>query len=326
MTYLQRLAALSLACALLLTGAAALAQVTTPTPLPPGAFLTPTAPAFVFPTATPASCEPPLALVPGQRLNTRPGINLRSQPDLSSAIVQYLENSTTLVALEGPVCQSGINWWRVRGPSNVSPGWVAEREFFGGRYLIFPVIDPATVCPTPLTLPAGTQTALFNGLRVRAAPGLTGLVLTVAPASAVATVVDGPVCADGFNWWLVDVTVLGLVYRGWVAEGFAGRPFVDEPGEPPAVCSPPLPFTVGSRGFVSYRDFQPKSLRAAPGRDAELLFTLIDGVAFEVIGGPVCADGFNWWHVQIISRPDAVGWIAEGVPGTYWVRGIRARR
>ena len=317
MLHLQRLILLLLALAL--TGAAALAQPVPPTPTPP-------APTFVFPTATPAVCDPPLALTPGQLVNTRPGINIRNLPQLTGGVAEYLENSLTLRIEEGPVCASGINWWRVSGPVNYNPGWVAEREFFGGRYLIFPVIDPALVCPTPLTLPPGTEAALFNGLRVRAEPGRAGLVLTVAPAGTVATVVEGPVCAEALNWWLVDLTVLGVAYRGWVAEGFDGRPFVDEPGAPPEVCSVPLPFAVGSRGFVSYRDFTPRSLRAAPARESELLFTLIDGVAFEVLGGPVCADGFNWWNVQIISRPDAVGWIAEGVPGTYWVRGIRARR
>ncbi len=309
---------LALALALLLTGAAALAQLEPPTPTPP--------PTFVFPTATPAACDPPLALAPGQLVNTRPGINLRNLPQFTGAVVSYLETSLTLRVEDGPVCETGINWWRVRAPANYNPGWVAEREFLGGRYLIFPVIDPADICPTPLTLPPGTQAALLNGLRVRAEPGSAGLVLTVAPAGTVATVIEGPMCADTYNWWLVDVTVLGVAYRGWVAEGFDGRPFVDEPGEPPAVCSVPLPFTAGARGYVSYRDSKPKSLRAAPDRESELLFTLIDGVAFEVLGGPVCADGFNWWNVQIISRPDAVGWLAEGVPGTYWVRGIRARR
>jgi hypothetical protein len=71
---------------------------------------------------------------------------------------------------------------------------------------------------------------------------------------------------------------------------------------------------------VNYRDHDPKNLRDAPSLSAPILYTLVDGIAFEVIGGPVCAESYNWWNIRIRGREDVTGWFAEGGPGDYWIR------
>ena len=268
-------------------------------------------------------CSSPLDLVPGQRINTRPGINIRNQPTLSGGIVNYLDSSITYRVEGGPVCADGVNWWQVRGPINFNPGWVAEKEFPEGRYLIFALpLELDSECSEPLNLVAGSQMPLLNGVKIRQEANLNGLVLTVAPAGEVVTVVGGPECNEDINWWLVQVPFEGIIIQGWMAQGYPERDFVSDPDAipPDQICGPSLPLDVGDRAAVNVADFKPKNLRTTPGVYSPLLFTLIEGVAFDIIAGPVCASNLNWWQVRIVARPDVVGWISEGGPGNYAIR------
>ena len=91
--------------------------------------------------------------------------------------------------------------------------------------------------------------------------------------------------------------------------------------EPTPVCAPPIRrLGVGGLGYVNYRDHRPKNLRDARGLNAPVLYALVDGIGFQVIGGPVCRDSINWWNIQILGRGDVTGWFAEGGPGDYWIR------
>ncbi len=324
-----------------------LAQVSTNTPSPsPTASLTliptitplPTAtPTFTFtpsltplvlgnplptvgPTTTPG-CPPPLPLSIGGVAYVRGGVNVRAAPTASSAQVNYYTESVTVRVLEGPVCDGIYNWWRVDGPGN--GGWIAEGR--PGRYWIYGYDAAAgtPVCSSPLGFTLGARVELLYGLRVRAAPALAGLVLTVAPAGTVVDILEGPVCGEGYNWWRVQVVVLNILYTGWVAEGErgAGDLYLEPQGfVPTPVCAPPLPLPAGMTAYVEYqRDESPKNLRVAPGLNAEIVATLIDGIGFEILGEPICADGLNWWPIRILSRPDVAGWFAEGGPVNYWI-------
>src|SRR5690606_8908142 len=138
-------------------------------------------------------CGVPLELAVGDLLNTRPGINIRNLPTLSGGVVEYLDSSITFRVTEGPVCADGLNWWRVRGPVNFNPGWIAEKESPTGRYLIFPVPpDPETLCADPINLTIGERVPVASGgLRVRAEAGLSAQVLTVALANTTLSIVGG---------------------------------------------------------------------------------------------------------------------------------------
>lgn len=281
-------------------------------------------PMFSFPAvAQETGCDEPLALSPGVRINTRPGINIRNLPTISGGIAEYLENSITFRVQEGPVCADGINWWRVRGPVNFNPGWVAEREAKGGRFLIFRADpDPATLCPEPLNFVPGSQFPLLNDVRIRREPTLGGLVLHVAEQGVTATIIDGPRCFEEINWWLVQVPYRDLILQGWMAEGRFGDTFILDPDLPPPdqICGPALRLPIGSRAAVNVSDFRPKHLRSAPGLSSPVMFALIEGIPFDVLAGPVCADNLNWWQIQIVSRPEVIGWLSEGGPGNYAIR------
>lgn len=285
---------------------------------------------YLSPTPLPAGCESPMALSVGSLVNTRPGIYLRGQPSMSGPIADYIGDRITFRVTGNSVCADYVNWWPVRGPSNYNPGWIAEREFHGGRYLLFAAAPPApeTLCAEPLNLVPGNTIPIYTGVRVRAEAGLSGLVLTVAPPESEVLVVGGPMCADRLNWWRVQVPVSGVLYEGWMAEGYGGAPWMEDPTVPSLaqgnLCGPSkIRIGVGIRGEVQYpRGAEPRNLRAAPGAESALLYTLIDGIAFDIISGPVCADNLNWWEIRLVARPEVTGWLAEGGPGNYWMRRI----
>jgi len=311
----------------------AFAQTATPTPLPsltplPVPSATPGPTTFFVTTAQPSAtpgCAAPLPLEVDGLAFVSGGVYARTEPNGSSPWVNYYQQSVVVRITGGPVCD-GIryNWWQVRGPGN--DGWVAEGT--PGNYFM-QFAAPAgggTPCNVPVDLTIGGRARLLRDLRVRDTAHPEGLVLTVAPLGSLAEVLEGPSCVGGFNWWRVRVVVLNVIYTGWAADAQTdGNPWLeDEFARTEPVCAPPLSLAVGSRAYVSYKGNLPKSLRAAPTINGELIATLLDGIGFEIIGGPVCAqDGYNWWQVRILSRPDVSGWLAEGGPANYWITPLR---
>ena len=59
------------------------------------------------------------------------------------------------------------------------------------------------------------------------------------------------------------------------------------------------------------------SLRAEPSQTGEWQGSLGFGGGFEVLEGPVCAEGLAWWRVADYGQAD--GWIEEGMRGEYWL-------
>ncbi|RMD83237.1 MAG: SH3 domain-containing protein [Chloroflexi bacterium] len=81
-----------------------------------------------------------------------------------------------------------------------------------------PLLSPTTEpTPTPPTLQVGGRAVIVNvgnaALRLRSAPGLTARVVALIPAGREVILREGPVDADGYTWWRVEV---GSV-SGWCA-------------------------------------------------------------------------------------------------------------
>jgi alpha-2-macroglobulin len=60
----------------------------------------------------------------------------------------------------------------------------------------------------------------------------------------------------------------------------------------------------------------PVRARATPG-DGEIVTLLYRDYALTITGGPECIDGILWWQVAL--RDGQTAWIAEGLPGEYFV-------
>lgn len=87
---------------------------------------------------------------------------------------------------------------------------------------------------------------------------------------------------------------------------------------PPACVSAPHPrMIVDHFGRVTFTTGEPVRVRTGPGTNYRILTLLPEGATFYVIDGPVCANGYWWWLVQI--RRGVTGWMAEGVVGNYFI-------
>lgn len=314
--FLSLLLVLLVGLLLVIGGGAAVAQDVTPGV--PTVIATATVPIFVVTPAT--GCYEPLPLIVGGEVLLRGGVNVRSQPNLSGALVNYFDEQVRLTLVDGPVCANGYNWWRVSGIRE--PGWVVEGT--PGRYFLQAFEAPVELCypPTEGVRAGGQLRTLFN-IRLRTDPAPNARVITVIPFDTTLPVIDGPFCADGEIYWYVRAPfqTSGVPVEGWIQEGFPDERYiaaVDVSGEIVIPCPTPLRLTAGTVAAVTYRDGVQRRLRAAPDAEGRLLITLLDGVAFEVIDGiSVCADGYNWWRVRILTT-GLEGWIAEGRPGNYW--------
>lgn len=76
-------------------------------------------------------------------------------------------------------------------------------------------------CPTPAQLRPGDYAHVSDGPpnRVRTAAGLGGRVIGQVQAGELASVLEGPLCVDGYNWYRIDHARL----TGWTAEGGGGE-------------------------------------------------------------------------------------------------------
>lgn len=87
-----------------------------------------------------------------------------------------------------------------------------------------------------------------------------------------------------------------------------------------AAVEMPIRLGVGDSGMVSLNDSAPTTpvnVRETPGVDGIRIGRLAQGVTFEVLEGPVCANGVVWFKVGY--GDDKEGWLAEGQDGLYFV-------
>lgn len=82
-----------------------------------------------------------------------------------------------------------------------------------------------------------------------------------------------------------------------------------------ACTNVPAPrLTVGEQGRVTPGNAN--NVRAEASRSAALVGQIPGGERFEVLAGPTCADGLNWWQVRY---GDLEGWTVEAVGLDYWL-------
>ncbi len=78
-------------------------------------------------------------------------------------------------------------------------------------------------------------------------------------------------------------------------------------------CFIPLTLTVGTdvllRGGVN--------VRSAPSGSSPLMNYYPNQVQVHLDGGPVCANGFNWWEISGVGNG---GWVIEGQPNNYYLK------
>ena len=73
---------------------------------------------------------------------------------------------------------------------------------------------------------------------------------------------------------------------------------------------------LGQQGVVTVDEDFYLNLRVDPGLNGAEIIRLANGEFFDVVAGPECVDGFNWWQVQQFGLS---GWIAESTNRDYLV-------
>src|SRR5262245_4781760 len=87
--------------------------------------------------------------------------------------------------------------------------------------------------PTQLDYDQFGQITPGSPNNLRDQPGSVGQIIGQIPGGAVFYVMSGPVCQDGFNWWMVNYNG----QQGWTVEG-QGSTYYAVPYTPPSAATP----------------------------------------------------------------------------------------
>ena len=164
-------------------------------------------------------------------------------------------------------------------------------------------------CPLPVRLQVGDAVELIGNRpnRVRTGPGLSYAVksLSIEPG-VVWYVQQGPVCANGINWY----QVAAYDVEGWTAEGEAGRGYyLTRTDLQPIEGCYSNRLAVGMR--VQVGDGQRQHVRQSASKNAAHVAWLYPGTPVTIMDGPRCAGGWVWWYIRDDSGR-MEGWASEG--------------
>ncbi len=267
------------------------------------------------PYNTPNVCmNLPTRLIPGSLGRVTPGLPnvIRTQPnqDWSSVIIATMPAGSVFNVLSGVTCANGMTWRQVNYYGTV--GWTAEGQgstYWLEPYSVVATPTPPQYCTLPPNLLSGYTGVVRVGLpnRLRAQASLNAQVLATMSTNDTFTVIQGPACVQGLNWWQVNYR--GVI--GWTAEGQNGQYWLDRvmcPGFQPSWIS------AGRRAQVT--PGLPNRLRASASTASRVLGLIPAGGTLDVIGGPICGENAAWWQVNYRG---VIGWTMEGQGNDVWL-------
>lgn len=202
-------------------------------------------------------------------------------------------------------------------PEPVSVVWAPTEWVTTGSVAGAPVLLSASVnCGLLPLLTAGQQAIVGPdlSLRVRSAARTSGEVTGSLEGGAVVTIDEGPVCADGYNWYAVSNDDIS----GWTAEGGGGYWLLYHVAcsdSPATRLTTTMTATATGDRIVNIRD-------GAGTAITEVVWAVAAGDEFVVTGLPQCGGGgLRWYPVRIDEQ---LGWIAEGQSDFYWIEPIES--
>lgn len=206
------------------------------------------------------------------------GLNVRDRAGLSGAVLATESYGAVGTVTASNQSADGYSWIEVRF-SDVA-GWVAT------AYISPFIQDGPKFGPgTPVYVTSGE-------LNLRDAPSLSGNVITSMPESTVGTVLDGPVAADGWVWYKVQIAS-GQI--GWAVEDYL------------SVANTPVEGDIGPGARIEVVD-GPLNIRSGPGTGSTVIDRAAIGAVADVVDGPISADGYTW--IKIDGNLLEIGWVA----------------
>ena len=186
-----------------------------------------------------------------------------------------------------------------------------------GGMLIEPPMLPVTCVDSPPSYFSvgmrGETVSLGDPIPLAVTPD--GEVWTRLGAGVPFEVIEGPACALSMTWWKIR-TDDGR--EGWLYEArgttYYMSPLTEATG---GLCpgAPPSLVAVGMRARVTFTDGTQLRIRRDPA--GSRYSAMDEGVEFNIVGGPACADGYTWWEVQ--TDDGTRGWSAEGDADGYFM-------
>lgn len=181
------------------------------------------------------------------------------------------------------------------------------------RVVPTPTFTPTPIPGTELMVGQPARVAAAQGLNARNTPSVSGERAGRFPPSAVVSVLEGPVTADGYRWWRVGNNELS----GWVADGDADGAEIWLSPEVGNTQPVDRSVQLGDNVVVSVGDGGLLKLRAQAGTGSPVEHQVPNGVELTVLEGPVEANGYTWWRVT--DGGAVTGWAAEGDDGDRWL-------
>jgi uncharacterized protein YgiM (DUF1202 family) len=211
------------------------------------------------------------------------GLNLRDDASSSANVIEVLPEGTYATVLDGPIADSEYSWYQIE-VDGVS-GYVA------GDFLA----DAASSG----TLSVGATVYVnTDALNLRDDATTSGNVVAELPTNTVATVLDGPVDADGYAWYQLDVDGT----TGWAARDFLALSSTE-------ATSTASVSTSTSSGATLIVNTDSLNVRDAAGLDGSVLETLAFGDSVTDLGVTESVDGFDWAEIETASGTD--GWVVS---------------
>ncbi len=203
-------------------------------------------------------------------------------------------------------------------PEPVSVAWAPTEWVTTGSVAGAPVLLSASVNCGLLPLLNAGQMAIVGPdltLSLRNEATTSGELLGSLEDGTVVAIDQGPVCADGYNWYAVSNDDIS----GWTAEGANGDYWllyhVACSNSPATRLTTNMTATASGDRVVNIRD-------GAGADNTEVIWAVAAGDEFTVTGLPQCgAAGLRWYPVRIEEK---LGWIAEGQGEFYWIEPVES--
>ncbi len=203
-------------------------------------------------------------------------------------------------------CFSGNGRYLLRIENPISQRfWLSLNRLMGGE-------PQAQACTLEPRLQPGIRAQNIDGFdtRMRGGPSLSHARVGSIASGDVVAVLDGPVLADGYNWWRVrhgdDI--------GWAAEGGNCEYWLTPLSDATDNCA--LSPNLKAGGWGQVVPGPANRMRRGPSLSDPRVGSIAAGEVVAVLDGPVFVDGYYWWQVR---HGDVTGWTAESGECEYWI-------
>ena len=205
-------------------------------------------------------------------------VNLRSGAGTDKSILGTFDNGANATIVAGPQSASGYVWYQISIDGPGTTGWMVSDFLEAGH--------------TNQGFPAGAAVVTTSSVNLRTGAGTGYGVIAVYSAGEFATVIEGPVAANGYQWYKVELVVNGNI--GWFAGEFLKYGQPQPSGEQFRVVDGPL------------------NVRETPSLSGAILIVAPTGATGKIVGdNPVQANGYTWVNVEFFNQDNTLGWVVE---------------